>query len=619
MSTSELNPEFEALLNYIKRNRGFDFTGYKRSSLMRRVDKRMQMLEISTYSDYMDYLEVHPQEFVDLFNTILINVTSFFRDRPAWDYVASEIIPRLVARKEPTEPIRLWSAACASGQEAYTLAILLAEALGMEQFKERVKIYATDVDEEALQQARHGSYNAKEVADISSELLEQYFECSDSNYTFRKDLRRSVIFGRHDLVSDAPISRLDLVVCRNSLMYFNAEAQAKIIARFHFALNDGGFLFLGKAEMLLTHNNSFTPLDLKWRIFTKLSKVNTRNRLLSMEQNGNDEEVNYLARQMRLRDAAFDAYSVAHVVVTIDGILTLVNERARKLFGLSLRDLGSPLQNFEFSYRPVELRSCIEQAYADRRSVYQRNVEWTTTSGDTHYFDVQVAPLCELTGSLLGVSITFTDVSRFKRLEEELEHSNQELEMAYQELESTNEELETTNEELHSANEELETTNEELHSTNEELETMNEELQSSNEELQTINEELRLRSDELDSVNTFLSSIFTSLRGGVVVVERDLQIQIWNSKAEDQWGLRNEEVVGQNFLNLDIGLPVEQLLQPIRTCLLKQSEYVQLTVAATNRRGKAIQCEILITPLVSTAKEIRGAIIWMEEKEDAQS
>lgn len=616
MSTSELNPEFEALLNYIKRNRGFDFTGYKRSSLLRRVDKRMQTVQISSYTDYIDYLEVHPQEFDHLFNTILINVTSFFRDRPAWDYLATEIIPRILARKEPSEQIRIWSAACASGQEAYTLAILLTQALGVEQFK-RVKIYATDVDEEALQQARHGSYNAKEVADISADLLEQYFEGSDSKYTFRKDLRRSVIFGRHDLVTDAPISRIDLLVCRNSLMYFNSETQSKIITRFNFALNEGGFLFLGKAEMLLSHNNSFAPVDLKWRIFTKVAKVNSRDRLLSMEQNSENQEANHLERQMRIREAAFGVNPVAQVVVDLNGLLTLANEQARTLFGLSLRDLDSPLQNLELSYRPVELRSCIEQAYADRRAVIQRNVEWTTPSGDTQYFDVQVAPLCDLSGSLLGVSITFINVTRSKRLEKELEHSNQELEMAYEELQSTNEELETTNEELQSSNEELETTNEELQSTNEELETMNEELQSSNEELQTLNEELRLRSDELNSVNAFLESILTSLRGGVVVVERELQIQIWNDKAEDLWGLHSEEVVGQHFLNLDIGLPVEQLIQPIRTCLMKQSEYIEVALAATNRRGKAIQCQVTITPLVSTAKEIRGAIIVMEEKEES--
>jgi len=204
-------------------------------------------------------------------------------------------------------------------------------------------------------------------------------------------------------------------------------------------------------------------------------------------------------------------------------------------------------------------------------------------------------------------------VTRYKRLQEELEHSNQELETAYEELQSTNEELETTNEELQSTIEELETTNEELQSTNEELETINEELQSTNEELQTINEELRRRTEELNQVNSFLESILTSMRGGVVVLDQDLRIQVWNYKAEDLWGLRAAEVNEKNFLNLDIGLPVDQLRNMIRSCLSKESESGEVTLDATNRRGKAIECKVTCTPLRSTNDEIRGVILHMEE------
>lgn len=609
MSVSEVNPEFEDLLNYIKRNRGFDFTGYKRSTLMRRVYKRMQSVEIETYSEYVDYLEVHPDEFIQLFNTILINVTSFFRDYSIWNYLAGEIIPQLTAGKVQAS-IRIWSAGCASGQEAYTLAIVLAEALGVEQFAARVKIYATDLDEEALNQARHATYNAKEVEGVPTELLERYFECSNSHYTFRQDLRRSVIFGHHNLVTDAPISRIDLLVCRNALMYFNVETQAKILARFHFALNDGGFLLLGKAEMLVSHSNSFTPVDLKQRIFIKVEKVNVRDSLLLMNSS-NDEEVNYIGRQVRFREAAFEANPVAQVVVDLNGLLILANERARSLFRLNSRDLGRPLQDLELSYRPVELRSCIDSVYAERRVVNLTDVEWTNTSGDRHYFILQAAPLWHLNGNLLGVSITFTDFSHSKRLQDELQLSNQELEMAYEELQSTNEELETTNEEL-------QTTNEELQSTNEELETMNEELQSANAELQTINEEVRLRSEEIKSINAFLESVFTSLPSSVVILDRDLHVQIWNRKAEDIWGLRAEEVEGQHFLNLDIGLAVEQLLQPIRTCILGETECPKVTLEAINRRGRVIQCQVICTPLIDREKEIRGVMMLMAEKSNAE-
>lgn len=610
------NSDFEALLDYVKRSRGFDFTGYKRSSLMRRFTKRMQIVEIENYSDYLDYLEVHPEEFGLLFNTLLINVTSFFRDRPAWEYLGSEIIPRIAARKEPGEIIRVWSAGCASGEEAYTVAMVIAQSLGVEQFHDRVKIYATDVDEEALAQARQAAYLSRDMGGVTSTELEQFFEQTENRYTFRKDLRRSVIFGRHDLIQDAPISKIDLLVCRNTIMYFNAETQSRILARFHFALNDSGFLFLGKAEMLLTHANTFTPIDLKRRIFTKVPKLNLRDRLLIMAHTGNEEAVNHLSSHVRLREAAFDSSPLARVIIDNNGIVAMVNERSRILFNVTTRDVGRPLQDLEVSYRPVELRSCIEQAYSDRRAVNLRDVEWQIPQGEVIYLDVQVAPLIDTSNNILGVSITFTDVTRYKRLQEELEHSNQELEMAYEELQSTNEELETTNEELQSSNEELETTNEELQSTNEELETMNEELQSTNEELQTVNDELQRRSEELNQSNAFLESILTSLKGGVVVVDRELMIQIWNHKAEDLWGLRTDEALGQHFLNLDIGLPVQQLRQPIRACLIGDlSAPSELLLNAINRRGKSIQCRVTCTPLIGTQGQTQGAILLMEERD----
>jgi two-component system CheB/CheR fusion protein len=611
MSLQNTNPEFEALLEYIKRSRGFDFTGYKRSSLMRRVLKRMQSVSIEGYRNYLDYLEVHPQEFIQLFNTLLINVTSFFRDRPAWDYLTEELIPLLTVYKDSYHPIRVWSAGCASGEEAYTLAIILCETLGIDQFRERVKIYATDIDEEALVQARLAVYPIKALEGISPELIAKYFDSTDQHYSFRKDLRRSLIFGRHNLTSDAPISRIDLLVCRNTLMYFNAETQTKILARFHFALNDGGFLFLGKAEMLLTHTNTFIPVDLKRRVFTKVGQVDRRDRLLTMAPNSH-AEIHHLTNQVHIREAAFDNGSQAQIVIDISGFVILANEQARRVFNLTTRDLGRPLQDLEISYRPVELRSYIEQAYAERRSIDVVDIEWLTPANEIIYLDVVVVPLIERNGDLLGVTVSFINVTRSKRLQEELQQASQELEMAYEELQSTNEELETTNEELQSSNEELETTNEELQSSNEELETMNEELQSSNEELETLNNEMHRRSEELNQLNTFLEAILTSLRGAVIVLNRDMHIQIWNSMAEDLWGLRSNEVQGQHFLNLDIGLPSEQLRQIFRTCLAGESKYQEIKLDTINRRGKTLQCQITCTPLMSRDKEIGGVILVIQ-------
>jgi two-component system, chemotaxis family, CheB/CheR fusion protein len=271
--------DFESLLDYLKRDRGSDFTGYKRQSLIRRFLRRMQVVGITTFSEYQDYLEVHPAEFADLFNTILINVTSFFRDKEAWDFLAKEILPKILQAKKGNETIRIWSAGCASGEEAFSIAMLMVEALGVEEFKKRVKIFATDIDEVALNQARMASYTPKNLESVPQALLDKCFQISEGFYILRPELRRSMLLGRHNLVQDASISQLDLLLCRNTLMYFNAETQGKILARFHFGLKDTGYLFLGRAELLLNHSSLFTPVDLKCRIFSKLPKANMRGKL----------------------------------------------------------------------------------------------------------------------------------------------------------------------------------------------------------------------------------------------------------------------------------------------------------------------------------------------------
>lgn len=280
MDTTPVMPEFEALLDYFRQKHGFDFTGYKRPSLMRRVQHRMQMIQIHSYCNYLDYLQVHPQEFVHLFSTILINFTSFFRDASAWDYVAAQIVPQIVAGKSESEPIRVWSAGCASGEETYTLAMILAEAQGVEQYNARVQIFSTDVDEEALNFARKGSYLSSQVVGIPPTLLERYFEQADDRYIIRQDLRRKIIFCRHNLIQDAPISKIDLLVCRNVLIYFNKEAQIRTLARFHFGLKDSGFLFLGSAEMMSTHTNFVTSVNKTHHVFNKVLRGDVNRCLL---------------------------------------------------------------------------------------------------------------------------------------------------------------------------------------------------------------------------------------------------------------------------------------------------------------------------------------------------
>jgi two-component system CheB/CheR fusion protein len=608
-------PDFERLLQYLHETRGFDFSGYKRTTLLRRIAKRMTHVGVNSHGAYLDYLQANPDEFAALFNTILINVTSYFRDAAAWEYLRKEILPTLIEGKAPYEPIRVWSAGVASGEEAYSVAMLLFEVLGASAYRERAKIYATDVDEDALTHARQGRAVEKDLDEVPASLREKYFEPDGNDqYLLRSELRRSIIFGRHDLVQDAPISRIDLLICRNTLMYFEPEAQARILARLHYALSEKGYLFLGKAEMLLRRDTLFVPVDLKQRIFSKMPRGAAREQRVAVAQPGPPDPASPSRRQARLRELMVDALPVAQLVVDLDGIVIAINERARAVFSLAIADLGRPLQDLEVSYRPIELRSLIDQAYRDRRPVDARDVERRVANNEAEYFDVKVVQLIDKDGTLLGASIAFTDVTSYNRVNSELEHSKQELETASEELQATNEELETTNEELQSTVEELETTNEELQSSNEELETMNEELESTNTELETINTEMQQRGTQLDNINVFMEEVLANVKTGVAVLDKDLRVQLWNQQSEELWGVRASETLGQPLLALDIGLPVSELVAPINEAIKTANGFREVTVNATNRRGKRFVCRVQCSAMAAVDGG-RGAILLMEAVE----
>jgi two-component system CheB/CheR fusion protein len=608
---------FEALLDFLKRSRGFDFTGYKRTSLERRFQRRMNAVGCGSYGDYHDFLEVHPEEYEQLFNTLLINVTEFFRDPAAWDHLRDDVLPKLLAAKADDEPIRVWSAGCSSGQEPYSAAMLLAEQLGHDAYVERVKIYATDIDEEALALARLAIYTPKELESVPPELRSKYFERADQRMAFRKNLRRTVIFGRNNLVSDAPISRLDLLICRNTLMYFTAETQGRILRHFHFALRDDGLLMLGKSEMMISHRDLFDAVDLNRRMFHKVMQPASLQARVGVLPGGAEPiELPLSDEERASRDSALEVGPLAHLIVSRTGQLTFANLPARALFGIGLDDIGKPFRDLELSYQPTDLRSPVDEAIRERRRIAVGEVHYEPAKGDERILDVGVVPLLPNGGTAYGVSIIFEDVSRFARMRHELEGNRRDLELAYEELQSTIDELETTNEELQSANEELQTTNEELQSTNEELETMNEELQSTNEELETINDELRDRTSELNRVNEFLEGILTSLGIGVTVVDHQQRVQIWNHRAEDLWGLRHDEAVDHHLLSLDIGLPTEQLAGSLRSVLAGSSKRESAVLEAVNRRGRSIECDTTILPLITPDGDgdgVRGAIILMRD------
>ncbi|WP_328333066.1 PAS domain S-box protein [Kribbella sp. NBC_00382] len=595
----------DALLDYLRESRGFDFGGYKRSGLVRRIRHRMGQLGVTGFQEYLDLLQVDPNEFTALFNTILINVTGFFRDPESWDRLRTEVVPALLAERSPGDSLRAWSTGCSSGQEAYSLAILLAEELGLESYLKQVKIYATDIDEDALNQARHATYSAADLEAVPAELRDKYFEPRNDQYVFHPDLRRTVIFGRNDLVQDAPISRVDLLLCRNTLMYFNAETQQRVLNRFHFALVPRGVLFLGRAEMLLGRSRLFEPIDLKQRMFRRVADR-------SMTAGRRPPQVPEPEPLVdRLRELALAASPIAQLVVGVDDTLVMQSDQAATLFGLSPRDLGRPMRELEVSYQPLALRGHLDRVMAERKPVRVSEVEFGRPGGVVHWFEVHLIPVLD-GPDLLGVSVVFHDVSATRALRLEVERASRQLESTNAELQSTNEELETTNEELQSTVEELETTNEELQSTNEELETMNEELQSANDELQITNEAVRERSTELNDVNNFLEAVLTAFTSGVIVVDLEMRILAWNAAAQELWGVRSDEAEGQHLLNLDVGLPADVLRPLVREALTDPGQTSEARLNAVNRRGRAIVVRLLCSALRAADGKQRGALLTME-------
>lgn len=596
-----IDPAFESLLAHIQESRGLDFRGYKRTSLQRRILLRMEAVGIAGFGDYQAHLEAQPGEFEDLLNTVLINVTSFFRDAEAWEALKTEVIPAVIESASQDRAIRIWSVGCASGEEPYSIAMLLAERLGHRDFNRRVKIYATDLDEEALRTARQATYSSREVEGVPADLLAKYFERANNRYIFNRELRKCVIFGGHNVVKDAPISRIDLIVCRNLLIYLEADTQDVVLPRLHYALRPDGFLFLGKAETQLARSALFRPVDAKHRIFAKV--VQEWRRSASKAMTSPSAEVS--VTQGRMMEAVLNQAGTAFLVVDETGAVALANYPARQLLGVGEADIGKPFQDLPISYRPLELRGPIEEVLREHKSIRLENQEYHRSSTDIVRMTIEVRPLFRGGEGSLAALLSFTDTTRLFAIQRELAAAQESLEHTVEELQSANEELETTNEELQSTNEELETTNEKLQSINEELETINEEMEA-------VNEELRIQASEATTYRDYLESVLRSLNVGVVVLDERFRVASWNRWNENVWGLRSEEVVGTEFASLSIGIPLQLLRDGLAAVQLGDRAQHEQVLEGIDRRGRKIIVQVRVVRL-SSERSLPGLVLAFED------
>jgi two-component system CheB/CheR fusion protein len=537
---------------------GHDFSGYKDKTVARRVQRRMQVLQIDTVPEFVERLRKEPAEVDTLLQDLLIGVTNFFRDPQAFSALESEVVARLFEGKGPDDTVRVWVPGCSTGEEAYSIAMLLREHVPNGQAAPRLQIFASDIDEPALQVARVGRYPATIARDIPANRLERYFVREDGTYRIASDLRELCLFSAHNLLRDAPFSKLDLISCRNLLIYLTPELQNRLIPLFHYALNEDGHLFLGSSENLTRHSRLFATVDKPHRIFRRRAQIERRlpefplttsegmrRRLPPVQRVAvGPEPLQSLAERQLL-----DRYSPAYVIINAEGDVLQGSSRTGKYLELSP---GVPrIDIFSMARQGLrpDLRAGMHKAIASGEVVVQRNV-LVGTNGGRQLIDLTIQPLRSSATHDPLYMVVFQDIGGIKAQQDpEAPHDNGDLENANlrqiemelratrERLQTTTEELESANEELKSGNEELSSMNEELQSANEELETSKEELQSINEELQTVNAELNARVEELSRANSDIANLLESTQIATVFLDRNLNVKNFTPAAKDVYRL----------------------------------------------------------------------------------
>jgi two-component system, chemotaxis family, CheB/CheR fusion protein len=586
----------EQLLNSMNDEIGIDFRGYKHTTLERRLRKRMHQAGVSTYAGYITYLADHPEEKSRLIDTVLINVTEFFRDPQAWEIIEKDVLPVVFRRKRPGESLRVWVAGCSSGEEVYSLAILIAEHLGPRVTDYDIRIYATDVDNEVLNIARRGEYHADKLRRLRADIRSRYFQ-GEKLMRVVRDIRRMAIFGKSDLVHDAPISHVDLVICRNVLIYFDSVTQKHILSRLHYALEPGGFLFLGKAESKLTESTLFTPVHSRWRIFRRKDghqpdsiALGVLEGSMSDERNPNENELALLKVYHR---AILEVLDPGVILLDNNDVVQSANESVYKLWNTEgAVPLGRSISSSALATRCPDLIMHLHESRTRPEATLRFQCR-LPNDHELRVLEVILRPVLNDGNVRIGTLVYVEDVTHRERLQ----HTIEQLEHTSEELQSANEELETTNEELQSTNEELETTNEELQSTNEELETTNEELHSLNEELENMNEELEMRSRELDSLNSRYAATLEQMPWAVMLVDSTGRVQFWNSAATRLFGQQSATMVNLELSQVPMDPDVRQPLMRKHKLAVEKGKPQTLHFDSM-RTGKTTSAmQVLFTPV----------------------
>ena len=595
-----------------------DFSHYKRPTLNRRIAKRMAEKGYKNLSGYYKYLQSNNEEAKSLCSEFLINVTKFFRDEEAFEVIRAEVIPSLFLNKTEGDTIKVWVVAASTGEEAYSLAILFEEYIEREKlFDVTVKIFATDIDKHAINMASRGYYSVDALKPVSHERLKKYFVKEKDGYRVSASLRKSVVFASHDIVKDPPFSKIDLLTCRNMLIYMNAQLQKSILQKFHFALNDDGYLFLGNSENTGILKDVLKDVNKKWKIYKCISKakigdhdtfINPVNRAGTYLPSPKAKNaLNHLAEIFR--DTLLDEYQYAGIFIDRDF-------EVKQATGAFKNFISFPEQQFNFNLLKlvppdlsVILSTSIRKAIKENEKVVNRNVK--VQFGKTkRILNVVVKPYLNQKIYLQPFLFVILSENEVRDLPEpgkidwnRKDLVNQKIEVLEQELSSTKENLQAVIEEVESANEELQSSNEEIISANEELQSTNEELQSLNEELHTVNAEHQLKIKELIDLNDDLNNYFANSEVGQILIDRNLVLRKFTPFAKKQINLIETDI-GRSITDLSINFRDDQFIKRINS-VIRRNERIENEIVMND--GKIFQMRI--APFLREDKSVDGVVV----------
>ena len=591
----------ESIFQALRRVTGVDFTHYRPSTIRRRIHRRMIVHKIDRLADYVKYVLTNPPEVKALYQDMLINVTSFFRNPKAFEALKTEVFPNVLKRREPNSTIRIWTPACSSGEETYSVAIALLEFLGDRAQEIPVQIFGTDISEPSVNKARTAWYPENIQGDVSPERLRRFFTKSDGGYRITKTIRDMCIFSQHNVLSDPPFSQMDLICCRNLLIYLEPILQNRAILLFHYAIRNHGYLVLGISEGVGASGNIFATDNRTYRIFSKKATAGRQPVTFSMGRQMErtdfgvahagpklaDANWNYLEAQKEFDRRLLAQYCPAAVVVNED--MDLIHTRGNVGRYLKLAPGRASLNILKMAREGLllELRNALMRAKKDHTNVRKQGIELRNGNGNGNghaasakdvvaLVDLEIVPITMGKIPEPYYMIIFSEgpppamkTARSQKAIRESETASRQIAKLEQELAATKEYLqsvietqEATNEELQSANEEVLSSNEELQSTNEELETAKEELQSANEELATVNDELRDRNDELSQTHKDLSNLFTSIGMAILMIGSDLKIRRFTPQAQKIFGLIPGDV-GRPLSNINPHIDAPNLPQMV--------------------------------------------------------